>query len=161
MGNLLVLNLHLTKISKLPSLKGLTKLKAFYLNRCSELKIGLNEIQPLKNLEVFDIRDTKVNFMPCLKSLRCLRMSFIESDKYYLIAIVQKLEELTIEVKSLQNAHDIVDAVASLKKLTTLRCTFYSSEIREEFLRASESWIPEKTRSSPFAVLYDMKTQNI
>ncbi|XP_028765003.1 disease resistance protein RPS2-like [Neltuma alba] len=70
MSNLLVLNLYGTKIRSLPSLSGLTRLKAFYLNRCSDLTIIPSQIQTLEHLEVFDVRDTGVNFVPCLESLR-------------------------------------------------------------------------------------------
>ncbi|KAI9107285.1 hypothetical protein K1719_021673 [Acacia pycnantha] len=165
MGNLLVLNLYCTKISKLPSLKGLTNLKAFYLNGCSQLKIDPDEIELLKHLEVFDIRDTKVNFVPCLESLRCLRISCIASGNYHGFSVLQKLEELTIEVKYLQkwcnDAQCIIGGVASLQNLTTLRCSFYSSEILEEFLKASEAWRHEKTQSLRFKFLCDVKTKSI
>ncbi|XP_028762830.1 probable disease resistance protein At1g15890 [Neltuma alba] len=132
MGSLLVLNLYRTKISELPSLSGLTNLKVFYINRCSGLKIFPNQIKPLKHLEVFDIRDTKVDFVPPLNSLRCLRISYIESSNCLGLSKLHGLEELTVEVTSLErwceDAKNIISQVASLKNLT-FKCNFPFSEI--------------------------------
>ncbi|XP_028765012.1 disease resistance protein At4g27190-like [Neltuma alba] len=152
MGNLLVLNLYRNKIRRLPSLSGLARLKAFYLNGCSDLIIYPSQIQPLKHLEIFDVRDTGVNFVPCLESLRCLRISYIASSNYQGISELRKLEELTIEVKFLQqwcrDAENILSEVASLENLSTFRCGFPSSEILGKFLETSKSWRGKKQFTS-------------
>ncbi|XP_028762825.1 uncharacterized protein LOC114721171 [Neltuma alba] len=132
-----------TKISKLPSLKGLTGLKAFYVNGCSRLKICSHGIQPLKHLEVFDIRGAKINFVPYLESLWCLRISYFASSNCDGISKLRELEELTIEVKSLSkwcdDAENIIEEVASLENLTTFRCSFPSSETLGKFLKSRKS----------------------
>ncbi|XP_028762824.1 disease resistance protein At4g27190-like [Neltuma alba] len=143
MSNLLVLNLYRTKISKLPSLTELTGLKAFYVNGCSRLKICSHDIQPLQHLEVLDIRGTKINFVPYLASLWCLRISYFASSNYDGISELHRLEELTIEVKSpskwCDDAENIIQKVASLENLTTFRCSFPSSETLGKFLETSKS----------------------
>ncbi|XP_028762819.1 probable disease resistance protein At5g43740 [Neltuma alba] len=124
MGNLLVLNLYGTKLRRLPSLSGLTKLKAFYLNDCSDLEIESSEIQPLKNLEVFDIRGARINSMPRLERLWCLRISYDEGGDYSGISELHNLEELMVEIEKqfIQQwfnggENDMTNATSSLEKL--------------------------------------------
>ncbi|KAJ7967968.1 Disease resistance protein [Quillaja saponaria] len=113
MSSLLVLDLHGTKIRKLPSsLSVMINLKALYLHECESLTELPPEIKSLQHLEVLDIRDSKVKFIPVhiqhLVNLKCLRISCMESSYETesralvmysnVIASLQKLEELIIEM---------------------------------------------------------------
>ncbi|KAI4296156.1 hypothetical protein L6164_036138 [Bauhinia variegata] len=157
MSSLAVLDLYGTGITQLPSsLSNLTGLKAFYLNDCKHLKELPPEIGSLQLLEVLDIRGSKISFIPshigCLANLRCLRIPYIRSSHQSLdidadddvISKLCKLEELIIEVMSYaqwcSNAENVIQQVASLKNLTTFRCSFPSAEIVRNFIANSLPW---------------------
>ncbi|XP_020216037.1 disease resistance protein RFL1 [Cajanus cajan] len=155
MNGLLLLDLYCSKITKLPpSLSKLTGLRSLFLNSCELLESLSPEIKSLQFLEVLDIRDTKVTFLPlqirCLTNLRCLRIPFIASDAQNgaqnvdVISKLHRLEELTIQVISYEqwcnDAENVLQHVADLENLTHLRCCFPSSIILGQFLSRSKSW---------------------
>ena len=64
MSSLRVLDLHGTSIDSLPSsLSGLISLKGLYLNSCSNLVELPTQIEELVQLEVLDIRGTKISLV--------------------------------------------------------------------------------------------------
>jgi len=154
MNNLLLLDLYSSMITQLPSsLAKLTCLRGLFLNRCELLESLSSEIGLLQFLEVLDIRDTKVTFIPLqigfLTKLRCLRIPFIASEdngvqNVQAISKLHRLEELTIQVISYEewcnHAENVLQHVASLENVTHLRCCFPSSIILGEFLSRSKSW---------------------
>ncbi|XP_057415822.1 disease resistance protein At4g27190-like [Lotus japonicus] len=155
MNTLLLLDLYGTGIRELPSsLSKLTCLRALFLNNCVFLRSLPSEIGSFQWLEVLDILDTKVPFIPIhigyLNKLRCLRISFIASDEenkvenFHVISKLQRLEELTIQVISYEqwsnDAEGVLQQVALLENLTTLKCCFPSPDILRNFLQTSKSW---------------------
>ncbi|QCD84549.1 disease resistance protein At4g27190-like [Vigna unguiculata] len=154
MSSLLLLDLYSSMITQLPSsLSKLTGLRGLFLNRCELLESLSSEIGLLQFLEVLDIRDTKVTFIPLqigfLTKLRCLRIPFIASEdnqvqNVHAISKLHRLEELTIQVISYEqwcnHAENVLQHVASLENVTHLRCCFPSSTILGEFLSRSKSW---------------------
>ncbi|KAF2320214.1 hypothetical protein GH714_026023 [Hevea brasiliensis] len=79
MQKLRVLDLHGTRVKKLPSPFCLEGLEVLYLSCCDQL-LELPSEMILQNLEVLDIRGTGIYCLPIqirqMKKLRCLRMSF-------------------------------------------------------------------------------------
>ncbi|KAK7318903.1 hypothetical protein RJT34_03610 [Clitoria ternatea] len=163
MNSLLLLDLYGTGITQLPSsLSKLTGLRGLFLNSCGFLKSLSYEVGSLQFLEVLDMRDTKVIFIPlhigCLTNLRCLRIPFISSDKQnevqnvHVISKLHKLEELTIQVVSYEqwfnNAENVLQHVASLENLTDLICCFPSAISLGNFISKSKSWSKWKQRNS-------------
>ncbi|KAK7399713.1 hypothetical protein VNO78_10902 [Psophocarpus tetragonolobus] len=155
MSSLLLLDLYSSMIIQLPSsLSKLTGLRGLFLNSCELLESLSSEIGSLQYLEVLDIRDTRVTFIPLqigsLTNLRCLRIPFIASDEQeetrnvHVISKLQSLEELTIQVISYEqwcnHAESVLQHVASLENVTHLKCCFPSPIILGKFLSRSKSW---------------------
>lgn len=146
MSNLQLLDLCRTGIESLPkSLSKLVKLRGLYLNECACLSEIPTKIAKLKNLEVLDMRDTRVHCLPIqigeLGNLKCFRVSFVcncadcncADERQIprtrippnLVKNLHQLEELTIILVGKERCwKQIVDAiveeVAGLKKLTSL-----------------------------------------
>ncbi|KAF2320149.1 hypothetical protein GH714_024439 [Hevea brasiliensis] len=155
MQDLRVLDLHGTKVEKLPSPFHLKCLQVLYLS-CDQL-MELPSRMKLENLEVLDIRGTRIYCLPVqisnMKKLRCLRISFSnvdgESDRAEehlgVISNLSLLEELVLEVKA-QNQwwnhamKNITREVATLTKLTSLLFCFYDEESFKTFLDNSKWW---------------------
>ncbi|KAM7478738.1 hypothetical protein LguiA_026951 [Lonicera macranthoides] len=144
MENLRVLNMDSTRIVSLPSsLSKLIHLKVLCVNGCTELVLLPSEIGELRNIEVIDMRGSRVEKIPEeFKNLQLRRLLVSLSnfgcrndDKIVLrncnfISKISSLEELIIDVKSykhlcskMQNA--VIDKIAaSLTKLTTFKFCF-------------------------------------
>ncbi|KAI4297424.1 hypothetical protein L6164_037316 [Bauhinia variegata] len=152
MTNLVLLDLYGTRIEELPSsLSTLIALKGLCLNDCMLLTLLPSKIASLQCLQVLDIRGSGVPFIPIpiksLANLKCLRISYVtRADQYgdHVILEFHKLEELIINVVSYQqwckDAEHVMQQVASLKNLSTLRCSFPFASMLEEFLLISKSW---------------------
>jgi len=165
MRSLRLLDLYRSMITQLPSsLSELTGLRGLFLNRCELLESLSSEIGLLQFLEVLDIRDTKVTFIPsqigCLTRLRCLRIPFIasednEAQNVHVISKLRRLEELTIQVISYEqwcnDAEKVLQHVASLENVTHLSCCFPSPIILGDFLSRSKSW-HKRQNSFRFAI---------
>ena len=150
-----VLDLHGTGIKSLPSsLCNLIVLRGLYLNSCNHL-VGLpTDIEALKQLEVLDIRGTKLNLcqirtLAWLKFLRISLSNFgkgshTQNQSGYVSSFVS-LEEFRIDIdSSLQwcagNGNIITEEVATLKKLTSLQFCFPTVQCLEIFIRNSSAW---------------------
>ena len=155
MCHLRVLDLHGTGIKSLPSsLCNLIVLRGLYLNSCNHL-VGLpTDIEALKQLEVLDIRGTKLNLcqirtLAWLKFLRISLSNFgkgshTQNQSGYVSSFVS-LEEFRIDIdSSLQwcagNGNIITEEVATLKKLTSLQFCFPTVQCLEIFIRNSSAW---------------------
>ncbi|KAJ9159064.1 hypothetical protein P3X46_024595 [Hevea brasiliensis] len=156
MQKLRVLDLHGTRVKKLPSPFCLEGLEVLYLSCCDQL-LELPSEMILQNLEVLDIRGTGIYCLPIqirqMKKLRCLRMSFsrydVESGKEEehqgVISNLSLLEELVIEVKA-QNrwwnnvVKHITREVSRLTKLTSLSFCFHDVESFKSFVHNTELW---------------------
>ncbi|KAJ7946532.1 Disease resistance protein [Quillaja saponaria] len=170
MSGLLVLDLYRTKIGELPSsLSNLTSLKGLYLNDCLFLTKLPPQIEALRHLEVLDIRGCKIHFMSFyisyLVNLRCLRISYIKCSESQdmesdceVIAKLQQLEELIIEVDSCEYDHwcnevaYVIQQVASLENLRILRFCFPGFASLQYFIKKSKSWRDGKFTSFRFFV---------
>ncbi|OAY39642.1 disease resistance protein At4g27190 [Manihot esculenta] len=153
MQNLLVLDLHGTKIRRLPSPFCLKSLEVLYLSCCDQL-MELPSVMELENLEVLDIRGTGIYFLPSqisnMKKLRCLRFSINgESDREEehqgVISNLSLLKELVIEVKAgNQWCNNVVKQmtreVAKLTELNSLSFCFHDNNSFKTFLHNSELW---------------------
>ncbi|KAK6240394.1 hypothetical protein SCA6_005783 [Theobroma cacao] len=160
MQKLLVLDLYRTGIASLPSsVSTLTRLKALFLNACPSITKLPPQVAELRFLEVLDIRGCKIIFIPLLIGklvyLRCLRMSYHKCsntedyrDKeidYKVISSLSRLEELMIDVTPyghwcIDVAKRVIQEVAFLKNLTTLRISFPRPEILKMFIENRPSW---------------------
>lgn len=141
MQSLRVLDLHRTGITSLPSsLSCSTALNALYLNSCTSLTQLPPCVEKLQKLKVLDIRGTDSLLFPALigglTHLRCLRMSLSNfntlDENHNVIARLSLLEELVIDVDSINRCNDRVfqivsDQVATLPLLTSL--TFFFPEV--------------------------------
>lgn len=149
MGSLKVLDLQCTGITSLPpSLSMLTCLGALYLNSCECLKDFPPKVA-LENLEVLDIRGTKINLPIQIRglNLRCLRVSLSKDMKIYhnVISTLYLLEELSIDVDTYDLwwdvvAKDITEEVATLRKLTSLSFCFPNADCLDIFIKTSIIW---------------------
>ncbi|XVE48521.1 hypothetical protein DITRI_Ditri01bG0008500 [Diplodiscus trichospermus] len=167
MQKLLVLDLYQTGIASLPSsVSNLIRLKALFLNDCPNITKLPPQVAELYFLEVLDIRGCKVIFIPPhigkLVSLRCLRMSYYkcgnEEDcldmeiNYNVISRLSRLEELMIDVSSYGHwcidVAGVIQEVAALENLTTLRICFPQPEILKMLMEKKSSWRDRKQLTS-------------
>ncbi|GLT95043.1 hypothetical protein SLE2022_127480 [Rubroshorea leprosula] len=155
-----VLNLYRTGIKSLPSsfFIWLTGLKALFLNACPNLEDLPHQIEQLHHLEVLDIRDCKVIFIPTfigkLVSLRCLRVPYYKERRTngrgeimteeQVISKLSKLEELVIDVVSFNQWHaeaiNVIQQVTSLKKLTSLKTCFPNTKVLTTLMNGKSEW---------------------
>ncbi|GKU99882.1 hypothetical protein SLEP1_g12662 [Rubroshorea leprosula] len=172
MERLLVLNLCQTGITSLPdSFKKLIGLKALFLNDCESFSTLPSQIAQLCHLEVFDIRGCKVIFIPSsikkLGQLRCFRVSYYKpvmrngyggkKTHYNVISKLIKLEELVIDVLSYDQwcteARNVIQQVASLKNLTSLKMCFPKPEdLRTLMERRQECQVCQPLSSFQFSI---------
>ncbi|XVF45959.1 hypothetical protein PTKIN_Ptkin02bG0249600 [Pterospermum kingtungense] len=159
MQKLLVLDLYQTGIASLPSsVSKLIRLKALFLNDCPNITKLPPQVAELRFLEVLDIRGCKLIFIPPhigkLLYLRCLRMSYykcgnaedcqdVEVD-CNVISRLYRLEELVIDVSSYGHwcidVARVIQEVASLENLTSLRICFPQPEILKMLMAKRASW---------------------
>jgi disease resistance protein RPS2 len=159
MQNLLVLDLHDTRITSLPSsISSLTCLKALYLNSCICLMKLPTDIKKLICLEILDTRGTGINFLPIqirgLIQLKCLRLSLSNvgmgqsSNAEFgkdVLSTLSLLEELRIDIdKGIKQLETVMKAitreVASLEKLTSLSICFPGVDDLEAFISKFPQW---------------------
>ena len=167
MCNLRVLDLHDTSIESLPSsLSALISLKGLYLNSCSNLVELPSQIKELVQLEVLDIRGTKISLVQvrCLIWLKCLRISLsnfgIGSHNQNQLGNVSRfvsLEEFSVVIDSSKQSWDkivetIATEVASLEKLTSLQFCFPKVDCLEIFVTTSPAWKKGSCLTFQFAV---------
>ncbi|GLT32080.1 hypothetical protein SLA2020_067700 [Shorea laevis] len=166
MKKLLVLNLYETGIHTLPqSVESLTELKALFLNYCPLIDLPL-QIEQLLLLEVLDIRGCKITFIPTsigkLIYLRCLKVSYYKPGRqngceemkteYNVISGLRRLEELVIDMISYDwwciEATQVIQHVASLEKLTSLKVCFPKLQVLQNFLKRRTKWQGRQERTS-------------
>lgn len=155
-----VLNMHKTGIEMLPpSFSLLAELKALFLKSCTSLTSLPHQIQKLVLLEVLDIRRCRLifisHFIRELKNLRCLKVSYYKSStgmyceedlkrNCQVISGLSRLEELVIDVVTYDQwcheAVDVIQHVASLEKLTSLKIHFPKLEDLKSFLERKPQW---------------------
>ena len=167
MCNLRVLDLHDTSIESLPSsLSALISLKGLYLNSCSNLVELPTQIKELMQLEVLDIRGTKISLVQvrCLIWLKCLRISLSNfgtgshtQNKLGNVSRFVSLEEFSFVIDSTKQSWDkivetIATEVASLEKLTSLQFCFPKVDCLEIFVTTSPAWKKGSCLTFQFAV---------
>ncbi|KAJ9687655.1 hypothetical protein PVL29_016226 [Vitis rotundifolia] len=159
-----VLDLHGTGIKSLPSsLCNLIVLRGLYLNSCNHLVRLPTDIEKLKQLEVLDIRGTKLSLcqIRTLTWLKLLRVSLsnfgkgsdTQNQSGYVSSFVF-LEEFSIDIDSslrswAKNGNIIAREVATLKKLTSLQFWFPTVQCLEFFVSSSEAWADFFIRTIP------------
>lgn len=167
MPKLQVLNICKTGIVVLPpSFAKLTQLKALFLSDCIGLTLLPLQFGHLRLLEVLDIRNCKIAFMPQsignLVSLKCLRVSYYKPDTLNglqmgldnnVIPRLSRLEELVIDVISydqwcIDAADIIIQQVASLECLTSLRISFPNLEVFSALMERKPEWQGREQLSS-------------
>ena len=167
MRSLRVLDLHGTGIESLPSsISDLICLRGLYLNSCTHLIQLPPNIRALDQLELLDIRGTKLNLLQIgsLIWLKCLRISsnfFIgirTQRKLGNISRFVSLEEFCVDddlsVEWRYKASEIVMEVATLRyKLTSLKFCFPTMHFLQFFVQTSPAW-KKKCFSFQFSVGY-------
>ncbi|EOX96987.1 NB-ARC domain-containing disease resistance protein [Theobroma cacao] len=157
----------LTRIASLPlSVSTLTRLKALFLNDCPSITKLPTQVAELRFLEVLDIRGCKIIFIPPLIGklvyLRCLRMSYHKCSNTEdcrdveivdnVISRLLRLEELMIDVTSYGHwcvdVARVIQEVASLENLTTLRICFPQPEILKMLMENKRSYRDHKQLTS-------------
>ena len=152
MRNLRVLDLHGTGIGSLPSsISKLISLKGMYLNSCTCLIQLPPNIRELVQLEVLDIRGTKLNLLQIgnLTWLKCLRISLssffrgIRTQRQFgSISTFVSLEEFCVDDDLSEQCWDevLMEEVVTLKKLTSLRFCFPTVDFLKLFVQRSPVW---------------------
>lgn len=173
MRNLRVLDLHGTGIKSLPpSISNLISLKGLYLNSCPCLIQLPPNIKELEELEVLDIRGTKLNLLQIrsLVWLKCLRISlsgffmgFRTQRQLGSISVFVSLEEFCVDDDLSGQCWDEVlkiamEEVVTLKKLTSLRFCFPTVDFLKLFVQRSPVWNKDSFFTFQFCVGYQGRT---
>ena len=173
MRSLRVLDLHGTGIESLPSsISYLICLRGLYLNSCPHLIQLPPNMRALEQLEVLDIRGTKLNLLQIgsLIWLKCLRISLssffrgIRTQRQLgSISAFVSLEEFCVDDDLSEQCWDeflmiVMEEVVTLKKLTSLRFCFPTVDFLKLFVQRSPVWKKNSCFTFQFCVGYQGNT---